>query len=654
MNDSEEPGEQAGAARSVFVSYARADRRHAVRIVHLLERAGYNVWWDGLLEVGERFSEITERALESAQAVIVLWSQTSVASHWVQDEAGRGRDRRRLIPISIDGSMPPLGFRQFQVIDVSRARLKPGSREAQQIFYAVDQFLGNAEDLPRPPPVGLNKPRVNRRALLVGGTAAVAVLGGGALTLSEGWLTGKPESGSIAVLPFANLSGDPKQDYFSDGLAEELRATLSQDPQLAVAAQTSSNAFRGREVDAVTIANRLKVADILDGSVRRSGGDMRIIVQLIDGSQGFEKWTRTFERKVSDIFKVQTEIAYLVADALVKRLSAEAGNGMRRIGGTDNAAAYDAYLQGKAAYEKASSEAEDRKALALFDKAVELDTDYAVAHAARSTSLTVIANAYSSGSELEALYDRAIAAARKALQIAPDLPEANVALGFVLFNGRLDAQAAKEPYEHSFQVGFGNARVLAAYASYAAHIGEFSAARQAIERAEQLDPLNAAVFRTAGTAAYEARDFEEASRGMEMALSLDPSLANVHSTLGNIAVLKGDLAGARAQFQREPRRIDQVTGLAIVSARGGESVGGDAAFSDLVDQLGDNSLYQQAEVAAQRGDTGGAIGLLERAYQAGDSGLVLSRNDPMLDPLRGQRRFTALLQKMGFDPVSTT
>jgi hypothetical protein len=231
---------------TVFLSYSRADRKGALAIVRVLESAGYGVWWDGLLEGGERFSRTTEAALAGARAVVVLWSKTSAGSHWVHDEATRGRESGRLVPLSLDGSLPPLGFGQFQSIDVSHALGKPGSEPMRKLLRAVAALHeGPAPALPVPR-AELASP--TRRRIVVAAGLAVVAAGSGVLlwrardagTAARGTDAAGGER-RIAVLPFENLSGDPEQRYFSDGLTSEIRAQLSRNAQLQIAGQTSSD-----------------------------------------------------------------------------------------------------------------------------------------------------------------------------------------------------------------------------------------------------------------------------------------------------------------------------------------------------------------------------------------------------------------------------
>lgn len=635
----------------VFVSYSRDDRARALPIIDALTAAGLRVWWDGLLEGGTAFLQTTEAALETADAVVVLWTQRSVQSHWVRDEATRGRDRGVMVPVLLDGTEPPLGFRQFQYVDLTAWKGKAAAPSFQQLLRAIAAVGGQrpvtAASLPshRPPAPA---PRPSRRGLILGGGAAVLAAGGGLLAWRAGLFADATAANSIAVLPFANLSGDAAQDYFSEGLAEEVRTTLSSSAQLAVAAQTSSSEKQFAELDPRAIAAKLDVAFLLDGSVRRDADQLRIAARLIDGTSGVEKWAQSFDRTAADALAVQSEIATLVADALAAKLAGSGDRNAPRIGGTRDPRAFDAYARGRALYRLAADEASDRAALAAFDEAIARDPAYAAAHAERARALTVIANNYAKGDQLKSLYARAVDAAQQAVRLAPTLAEGHGALGFALFNGRLDARAAAAPYQQSFTLGFGNADILAAFANFAARTGRFADARAAIARAQRLDPLNPSVFRNAGVIEYVARDYQAAAAPLGAALSLNPKVSGVHAILGDIALLGGDAAGARARYAREPNRLTQLRGLAIADARLGQADAAHAGLQQMIAKYGDNSLYQQAQVRAQWGEGDAALTALEAALAAGDSGLVQLRNDPLLDPVRTAPRFTALQQRLGF------
>jgi len=634
---------------SVFLSYSRSDLARATPVIKALQDGGFDVWWDGLLGGGTAFAKTTEAALETADVVVVLWSAQSVQSHWVRDEATRGRDRQCLVPASIDGTLPPLGFGQIQCVDLSKWRGKAGTPEIEDLIggvRAIAAVPGTQRVLTRR--TG-KRGQPSRRAMVIGGGIALAAASGGVVAWQSGLFGGAKPRNSLAVLPFKNLSGDPAQDYFSDGLSEELRTTLSASAQLQVTAQTSSSTDRFKGLEPRAIAAKLGVAHLLDGSVRRNGNTLRIAAQLIDGATGIEQWAQSFDRNASDIFAVQSDIANLVTDALAVKLTTGAGKSGGRVGGTTNPSAFDAYLQGKALYRLAASETSDRNALAAFDRAIRLDPDYAAALAGRSRVLTVIANNYANGDQLKAQYDLAIAAAQGAIRRAPGLAEAQSALGFVLLNGRLDLRAAAVPYQKSFELGFGNADILSAYASYAARVGRFDEGRRAIVRAQKLDPLNPAVFRNAGVIEYCARKFADANPQLRTALSLNPKAIGVYVILGDIDLMLGKIPEAIDAYGREPGALGRLRGLAIARFKADDKAAANIAMAKLVADFGDNSLYQQAQVLAQWNQSNDAILTLRRAYTAGDSGLVQLQGDPLLDPLRQDPRFLEIRQNMGFE-----
>lgn len=633
-------------ATTVFVSYSRGDRKRALPVIQLLEAAGFAVWWDGMLEGGEHFANTTAHALDSARAVVVLWSKTSIASHWVHDEATSGRDRRCLVPLSLDGAEPPLGFRQFQVIDISQARIRRGDAASEALLRAVAALHEGAAVPPTPAKAAAP---IDRRLLLMGG-GAVAVAGVGAYV----WRQQRDApvvaaAASVAVLPFANLSNDPQQAYFSEGLAAEVRAELARNPKLLVAAQASSNRFRTRAEDARTMAGQLGVTWLLDGSVRRAGETMRISAELIDGRSGFSQWTEQFERPIADVFAVQDEIATAVATALNAQLGGAAANtAARPIGGTTNVAAYDEFLRGRDLFDQAADEATDRAALAKFDAALRLDRQYGAAHAARSRVLAVIGNQYADAGARARLYDDAVAAATRAIAVAPQLADAHSALGFALLNGRLDVRGARAPYDLAGQLGQGDAGVLNGFALFCARTGRFAEARTANARAATLDPLNPRVWRLAGEIEYAAREFAGAIPPLQKALAFNPRMGAVHALIGFARLGLNDLPAAATEFATETNSLVGLTGLAIVRHRQDQSAAAQAAFDQLVADHGDAGLYQQAQVLAQWNDVARALDALARARAAGDAGLVYLRNDPLVDPLRKAPAFSQLLTGLGF------
>ncbi|MCE2843057.1 MAG: TIR domain-containing protein [Novosphingobium sp.] len=632
--------ETEAAQGTVFLSYSRDDRKRALPLIKAIEDAGFKVWWDGLLGGGERYSITTQEALEGARAVVVLWSGISINSHWVHDEATRGRDRGVLVPVSIDGTKPPLGFGQFQTIDLgSGAKLRQDSPGMVSLIAALAALHGPGQALPQREPA---KSRgVDRRLALAGlGTLAAAGVG---TAWWRGWLGGAQQESSVAVLPFANLSGDPQQEYFSDGVAAEIRTTLARNPMLKVAAQISSESFRDRRVDAKTMTSKLGVTYLLDGNIRKAGDTIRVAVELTDGTTGFSRWAEQFNRPAADLFAVQDEIAAAVAAAL----SAELNGGPEPHRGTTNLAAYDAYLKGKALYQLSTGEQSSRDALAKFEEAIELDPSYAAAWSARSRTIAAIANQNLKGQERAGAFEQAITAANRAIELDRELADAYSALGFATFFGRRNAREARAPFKQSAKLGQNESDVLTRYAIFCARTGDFAEARTAIQRASKLDPLNPLALRTMGTVEYVARDYPAAIAATRRALTLNPELSGANAAIGMSQVLQGQLDDAAKSFAAEKSSLRRLTGQAVLAGRKGDKTGMEAALRAVETEFGDSALYEQAQILAQSDDRDRAMATLLRAAATGDPGLMLIQTDPLIDPLRERPEFSGLLRQAG-------
>lgn len=640
----------AQAPAPLFLSYAREDAKAARQIIQALERAGHPVWWDGLLESGARFSELTERALNAAPAVIVLWSNQSVGSHWVNDEAAQGRDRRCLVPVSIDGAQPPIGFRQFQVINLSQWRGNPRAPEFQRVLRGIAAVLDGqrtGEDRPSAPPT---RPMISRRVLIAGAGAGVVAAAAGALWLRGGGGTLTSDGRSIAVLPFDNLSGDESFAYFVDGLSAELRGELARNQALQVMGQSSSEAASANDASAVSIARQLGVAYLLDGNVRVTSDQVRINAELIDGETGFARWSRSFDRPMGNILSIQSEIANAVTAALTSEIAAPGGDGMR-VGGTRNVAAYDQYLRGIDLYSGARNEEDDRAALARFDAAIAADPRFASAHAARAASLTIIGNLYGNLAETRSNYAAARAAAERAVALAPDHAESHAILGWVLSQAQLDMRAAMAPFDRARALGSGSVSVLGRFALYAAQMGRRAEAIAAIDRAVLLDPLNARMHQSRGTILYQARDYSAALAAYERALALNPDMGEAQAGKGDVLYALARFAEARTAYMAEPNALLRETGLAITLHRLDLASSAAVARAKIVDGLGTGQVtfYQQAQIAAQLDEADVAFQALTNAFAAGDSGLATLRMDPLLDPIRQRPQFRELLNRLHFD-----
>ena len=653
------------AAPRLFVSYSRSDLDRARPVIALLETAGFDAWWDGRLEGGENFLQTTENALETADCVVVLWSATSVGSHWVRDEAQRGRERGCLVPLTIDGTMAPLGFRQFQLLDVSGWDGSPGSAQAARILVAVRAKTGSKAEaktqsnpaapapiLPAPTPAPVQTPgfALSRRTLMIGGVGVVGAAG--VLGAWQFGLLGSPASAAISmvVLPFGNEAGDPAKKYFSDGLARELRTILARNPRLKVAAPTSSNAIDGE--DDFAIGRKLGVGHILRGSVQRDTARVRVTAELVAIKDGLVRWAETYDRALEDVFAVQSEIAETVALSLVAEVAtdseaAQAAAAQKDIGGTQSVAAYEAFLRGASLYSLSVGEDTDRAALAQFEAAIDQDPSYAAAYAMRSTALAAIANAASDTQQNRRFYAEAITAAERAIAIEPKLALGHLALGFALNNGQLRRSAAAGHYRAAQQLAPGDADVLRGAATFQSYGKDQALAGQMIARVLALDPLNPRAFQAAGFIALFARDYPLVVNRMQRALQLNPGSPGAHFGIAIARLLQGDAAGGLAAAAQEPVLLFRLTATAIAAGKQRETASADAALEALIRDYGDASLYQQAQINAQLGAVEPAMAALEQAFAMRDSGVLWAPNDALLDPLRAEPRFKDLLIRLG-------
>ena len=621
---------------NLFVSYARPDRARVGRLISALEKHGYELWWDARLEGGSAFAESIDSALNRADAVLVLWSQTSITSDWVRDEAAVGRDRRRLVPIGLDQVEPPLGFRQYHTIDVSQWRGRSDSPETRAIIRAVDVIVGGQ---PRSiPPVA----RTSRRALLTVGGGATVIAAGGAATLAwrQGWLERSSSGTSIAVLPFKNLSGDPAQAYLSDGITEEIRATLRRIPALQVLGSQSSSRVAEMGGDAKMIAQHLQVAYLLDGSVQRSGEMLRVGAELTDGRTGFTKWSDQLDQRMADIFAIQSEIAQMVASALEARIA----TAKLVAGGTSNVAAYEYYLRSRGKFFSSTGEADNNAALALLDLAVAADPKFAKAHALRSRCLNYLAATLTSPSDAKPYFDEAIKAAQRALDLAPNLPDAHLAYGNALA-GRLNFSGGLRYYERALQLAPNDADILRAYAGKMSNYGKIDVARRAATKAELLDPLSHLSHVKLGDVSIDAGQYKEAIVYYEKSLSLNPKAGFSNARIALCYLMLGDAKSALKAAEKEPRPYMRLATLAIARRRLADDQGALKAFLALKD-LG-QVAYQEAQVHAQWGNREAAVEALERAMRVGDQGVLWAKTDPLMIPLRGNPRYTAVLKHVG-------
>jgi TolB-like protein len=452
---------------------------------------------------------------------------------------------------------------------------------------------------------------------------------------------------SIAVLPLINESGDPKDEYFSDGLSEELIAALAQISGLKVIGRSSSFRFKDRKEEPKTIGEKLGVSTLLDGTVRKQGDRVRIVAELVNAADGIELWTRTFDRELKDIFAVQQEIAKAVAQSLKITLL---GGDARSVQGSapSNAEAHNAYLQGHFYLVRRNVE-DFRKAIGYYDQAIKLDPEYALAYAERGEAWTILGDLTG---QRPMAYPKARSDAEKAVSIAPALAEARAALGFVrcfvdwkFADGLSELKRAKELSPTNPTANDLLARIIV-------YVGRFDEAERQAREAVELDPLSTVTQSNLARVLFYAGKLDEADAAARKAAELQPTGAANHRWQVLIAAQRGDGDAALREAQLEPdpgfRRFE----LAVAHYVRGDRAAADAALADLIANAREGFAYQIAEVYALRGEKDEAFKWLQIAFDDRDAGMLGLLVDPLLRGLRDDARYKNLLAKVGLPAVS--
>lgn len=470
-------------------------------------------------------------------------------------------------------------------------------------------------------------------------------------TTSQAAVTASPASASlvsIAVLPFVNMSDDKANEYFSDGLTEELLNVLANVPGLRVIARTSSFAYKGKDAKIADVARDLNVDNVLEGSVRKAGVRVRITTQLIRAADSSHLWSETYDRDVNDIFAVQDEISKEVVDALKVRLL-QAKASAQEIGGTHTPEAYEAYLQGR--FQKNKGEAEDtlKAALAAFEEAIRIDPRYARAYVGKAGAFSSLAsNAYM---PFDTGFKQSRDASMRAIELAPDLAEAYLSLSFVQSAVDLDLKASKASAEHALQLNPGSFDVQQNYANFQSSFGNHQAAIAAAQKAIELDPLAPQAHVSLSSALGNARQYDKAEAAARQAVALAADRPAVHGQLGFILLMLGRPDEALAEFNLERVQWQRMTGRALVFATKGEKGQARAELDAMLKakNIGEAASYQFAQINARLGDRDEAFRWLARAREIRDPGLTGNVFvDPILDPLRADPRYDALVRELGF------
>lgn len=450
----------------------------------------------------------------------------------------------------------------------------------------------------------------------------------------------EPSRASVAVLPFVNMSGNPENEYFSDGLSEELLNVLAKVSSLKVAARTSSFHFKGHTGNIEDIAAKLGVAAVLEGSVRQSGKRVRITAQLINAKDGYHLWSETFDRELDDIFEVQDEISSAVVKALKVKLLGDDPS-LRGLNGTTDPEAFNSYLQGMHYINQGSDKDALLAAVEAYRKAIDIDAEYAEAYAGLAKALELLAT--NNFADLDQVVDKAEEAARKSIELAPTLADGHMVLSVLASGYRLDPAVCMKEIDKAIALDPGNVPVLIEYARLHAVAGNSETAINAARTAQELDPVSTAAAQQLGNVLYFAREFDEAIVAFKRALSLNPHYPRPHYGIGMCKYLQGDVEEAAKSVALEPLDWMRFSGLAILQRKLGDNDAAEEAMASLIESYRDNGLYQQAQVHAQWGDIGASVDALLNARDIGDPGVSQIIVDPLIDTLRTDPRFVALL-----------
>jgi serine/threonine protein kinase/TolB-like protein/Tfp pilus assembly protein PilF len=449
---------------------------------------------------------------------------------------------------------------------------------------------------------------------------------------------------SIAVLPFLDMSEKKDQEYFSDGLTEELIDRLSRSQDLRVIARTSCFFFKGRQATIGEIAKTLGVSHVLEGSVRKQGRRLRITTQLIRAVDGSHLWSQTYERALDDIFRVQDEIARTVAQALKVALTEGSGYGQKP---ESNAEAYNLVLQGNFFLNR-RSKADTGRAIAFYRQAIELEPGYALAWAKLgSAKYWQAANGWTSINEGMA---GARDALKRALKADPDLAYAHKVLAWVRRDFDWDWKGARAELERARELGPNDAHVLADLAFLTDGIvGRFDEPIRHLRRVLARDPLDSDALQSLSMVLYNAGRLEESVATWRRLLELNPTYAGGQAWLGDTLLIMGRYAEAQAAIEKESDEAWRLCALPIVHWALGRRAESDAALNQLEQQYANEFPTQIAEVHAYRGETDAAFEWLDRAYRQHDAGMTTIKIDPLLRGLHGDRRYQALVVRMKLD-----
>ncbi len=663
------------AAPEVFISYASQDSAVAEAVCAALEREGMTCWVAPRDVVpGEFYADAIVRAIDAAALIVLILSKHAAGSPHVLREVERASSKRHpVVSLRIDAAPMPAALEYFlntshwldaSAVGVDRAVLKLVDAVQRLLAPASTGEPGHSADAPKPvaglspqlPGSGHTSQRLSRSLVAVGALMAVALAYFG---VDRFWLSRHATSEhpiaavtsaaapiaaisdkSVAVLPFVDMSEKKDQEYFSDGLSDELIDLLAQVQDLHVPARTSSFYFKGKQSTIADIAKALGVSHVLEGSVRKAGNTIRVTAQLIRADNGYHLWSKSFDRDFQDIFKVQDEIAAAVVEALKAKLlpAQQVANAHR----TSNTEAYNQFLLGKSSVNRGNEEGL-RAGLQAFGKAIALDPNYAAAYAGLAHAEFYVGEMTGDPAAMQA----AIASAERAVALAPDLPDGYVARGFLRSTHSWDWSAAQADFEKALALDPADSTAQGLYGSLLGRMGRLPQAIAAAKKAIELDPLSGWPWDNLGTYLAASGQLAAAREAISRALELNPEAIPMSYGLGRLDLLEGHSQEALTLFRALSFEPIRLCGIAMAEHALGQAKGSQQALDELAAKYSQNSAYQIAEVYAWRGEKDRAFEWLQRAYAQHDDGLSDLKIDPLLATLRTDARYAALLKKLG-------
>ena len=575
----------------VFVSYARSTEDEARQLCAALQSRGYDVWRDDQLPAHRAYGEVIEERLKSAKAVIVVWSLDALRSQWVRAEADAAREAGTLVQLSVDGTMPPMPFNQIQCADLRGWSGETESAAWQKVESSVSALVGTPSGVASP--TGKKKDRI-----------------------------------SVCVLPFANMSGDAEQEYFSDGISEDIITDLSKVSALSVVARNTAFTYRGAALDVKKIAAEQGVSHVLEGSVRKAGNRVRITAQLIDGTEGDHVWADRYDRDLDDIFAIQDEISKAIVTALKVKLLPKEKKAIEQRG-TNSADAYTLYLMARQQWitGNVGDSRRDEVVVRICNQATAIDPNYAQAWALKALAQAELR--FRHGKDIDAL-----SAAETALSLDSELPEA-----------------------HCIK------------ARYLQESGQEDEARLHIEKALRLDPESFEVNKEAGRLTFRQGRIKDSIPYFEKAASLMDTDYHDTGMLISCYQALGDMDGVQRAARMTQERADKAVsqdasnGAALGYGACSLAVLGDRvrakewiARALLIDPDNNTMRYNLAcALSTYLGEVDSAIELLGPYFERVSlSELKHSQIDPDMDPLRADDRFKTMMAaaEERFAPVS--